>query len=213
MVEETGPLASLKIKDFLSDLASSSPAPGGGSVAALSGALGTALSSMVCNLTIGKEKYKDVQEEIKDILYKSENLRKQLTILIDKDNEAFNDVIKAFKMPKETTKQKEIRNKSIQDGFKIAAKVPLETAKTCEEILDLIRIIALKGNKNSITDVAVSALMTKAGVDSAILNVEINLGSIKDERFVKEISSELDMLKRNSDIKTKEIMNIVKNNM
>jgi len=99
MVEEKGAIVSMKIDGFLSELSSNSPAPGGGSVAALSGALGAALSSMVCNLTVGKEKYADVQNEIKDALKKSEQLRKDLIKLIDEDTEAFNSVMKAFKMP------------------------------------------------------------------------------------------------------------------
>jgi len=209
MVEETGTLASMKIEGFLSELASNSPAPGGGSVAALSGSLGAALSSMVCNLTIGKEKYSDVQGEIKKVLRESEKLRKDLTKLIDEDTEAFNDVMRAFKMPKETDKQKEIRSKAIQNGYKTAAKVPLETAKACEKILDVALVVANKGNKNSITDAAVSALMAQAGAISAILNVKINIGSIKDEAFVKKISSELEKLEKDTTDKTSRILNIV----
>jgi len=213
MVEETGPLASKTIKGFLSETASSSPAPGGGSVAALSGALGTALSSMVCNLTIGKEKYKDVEDEIKKVLTKSEKLRKELTILIDEDTEAFNDVIKAFKMPKETDEQKKKRSNAIQEGYKTAAAVPLKTAETCEQILDIAVVLAKIGNQNSITDAAVSALMAKAGVESAILNVRINLGSIKDEAFVEKISKELIDLEKSTERKTEEILKIVKKAM
>ena len=209
MVEEAGPLASLTVKGFLSELASNSPAPGGGSVAALSGALGAALSSMVCNLTVGKEKYKDVQDEIKDVLKESETLRKQLTKLIDKDTEAFNDVMKAFKMPKETEEQKEKRKQAIQEGYKTAAAVPLETARTCEKILDIAMIIAEKGNESSITDAAVSALMAQAGVQSAILNVKINLSSIKDKQFVEKTTLELEEIERDVMGKTNEIMNIV----
>ncbi|KYK26519.1 hypothetical protein AYK20_03715 [Thermoplasmatales archaeon SG8-52-1] len=209
MVEETGPLASMKIISFLSELASSSPAPGGGSVAALSGSLGAALSSMVCNLTIGKEKYNDVEDEIKKVLKKSEEIQKRLTKLIDEDTQAFNDVIKAFKMPKETEEQKKKRSKAIQEGYKKAAFVPLETAKTCEKILDLAKVVAEKGNQNSITDSAVSALMAQAAVESAVLNVKINLGSIKDENFVKNISSELDELIKNTKMKTEEILSFV----
>jgi glutamate formiminotransferase/formiminotetrahydrofolate cyclodeaminase len=211
MVEEKGPLASMKINSFLSELASSSPAPGGGSVAALAGSLGVALSSMVCNLTIGKEKYSEVQDVIKDTLKKSEKIRKDLTLLIDEDTEAFNDVMKAFKMPKETEEQKEKRSKAIQEGYKTAAKVPLETARTCERILDIARIVAEKGNQNSITDSAVSALMAQVGVESAILNVTINLGSIKDEKFVNNISTEIKKLKNTANKKTNEILNIVRN--
>lgn len=213
MIEETGPLASSTVKEFLSELASSSPAPGGGSVAALAGGLGAALSSMVCNLTIGKEKYADVQDEIKKALKKSEQLRKKLTNLIDKDTEAFNDVMKAFKMPKETEEQKSKRSKAIQEGYKVAAGVPLETARTCEEILDVAMVVAKKGNQSSITDAAISAIMAKAGVEGAILNVKINLGSIKDEKFVKKVSSELKELQKNTEIKTKDILKMVENVM
>lgn len=209
MVEETGPLASLSVKGFLSELASKSPAPGGGSVAALSGALGTALSSMVCNLTIGKEQYTEMQDEIKEALAKSEKLRKELTILIDEDTDAFNDVIKAFKMPKETDEQKKERSKAIQKGYQTAAQVPLNTAQTCNEILDIAKILAEKGNRNSITDAAVSALMAKAGVDAAVLNVKINLGSIKDEDFVDTISAELDELQKRTADKTNDVIKIV----
>jgi len=209
MIEETGPLAGSTVKEFLSELASSSPAPGGGSVAALSGALGAALSSMVCNLTIGKENYADVQDEIKKVLRKSEALRNKLTTLIDKDTDAFNDVMKAFKMPKETEEQKNKRSKAIQEGYKVAASVPLETARTCEEILDVAIVVAKKGNQSSITDGAISAIMAKAGVKSAILNVKINLDSIKDEKFVKKISEELEKIEKNAADKTDEVMKIV----
>ncbi len=209
MVEEAGHLVSMKVNSFLSELASNSPAPGGGSVAALAGSLGAALSSMVCNLTIGKEKYADVQSEIKDTLKKSEQLRKELTKLIDVDTEAFNDVMKAFKMPKETEEEINKRSKAIQEGYKTAAKIPLKTARTCEKILDVALIVAQKGNQNSITDSAVSVLMANAGAQSAILNVEINLVSIKDEDFVNKISKELEKIKENSKKKAKEIVEIV----
>jgi len=213
MVEEKGSLASMKIDRFLSELSSSSPAPGGGSVAALSGSLGAALSSMVCNLTLGKDKYLDVQDEIKQVLEKSEKLKKKLIKLIDEDTNAFNDVIKAFKMPKDLDIQKEKRKKAIQEGYKKAAKVPLETAKLCEEIIDLSLIVAQKGNKNSITDSAVSALMAQAGVESAILNVKINLGSIKDIKFVNNIKSTLSKTQENADEKTDNVINIVEKNI
>jgi len=213
MIEETGCLISLSIKEFLSELSSSSPAPGGGSVAALSGALGAALSSMVCNLTIGKEKYENVQDEIKRVLNESEQIRKKLMKLIDKDTEAFNDVIKAFKMPKETDEQKNIRSKAIQEGYKNAVNVPLETALLCEEIFDLAKTVAEKGNQKSITDAAISAIMAKAGFEGAILNVKINLGSIKDEEFVKNINTQIQKLEKNVNNKINDILNIVGSKM
>ena len=213
MIKEKGPLASSTVDGFIYELASNSPAPGGGSVAALAGALGSALTSMVCNLTIGKEKYKDNEKEIKQVLKQSSLLQKELTDLIDEDTNAFNDVIKAFKMPKDTEGQKEKRSKAIQKGYKTAAMVPLKTARSCRKILDLAYIIAKKGNENSITDSAVSSIMAKAGVQSAILNVKINLGSIKDEKFVNEISIELDKIEKETIEKNEEILKIVNSKM
>ena len=211
MVEESGPLASMKVSKFLSELASCSPAPGGGSVAALAGAIGSALTSMVCNLTIGKEKYKDLEEEIKKIYKISERLRKQLTELIDKDTEAFNDVMKAFKMPKETDTQRKERSLAIQEGYKKAANIPFLTAKTSEKILDLAIFIAENGNQNSITDAAISGLMAHVGVESAVLNVKINLGSIKDDNFVERISKGIIDLQISSKKKIDKIVKLVNN--
>ena len=198
---------------FLDELASSSPAPGGGSVAALSGALGAALSSMVCNLTMGKQGYETAQDEIRQIYEKSEDLRKDLTDLIDKDTEAFNEVMKAMKMPKDTEDQKEDRRHAMQAAFKHATEVPLETARKCTQILDVARIVAEKGNKNSISDAAVSALMAQTGLQAAILNVRINLTSIKDSEYVHNISTELHELLQNAMEKSAEILGIVEKNL
>ncbi|MCJ7698390.1 MAG: cyclodeaminase/cyclohydrolase family protein [Thermoplasmata archaeon] len=206
-------LVKMNIKMFLDELASSSPAPGGGSVAALSGALGAALSSMVCNLTRGKQGYEAAQDEIKEILQRSEELRKHLTELIDKDTEAFNEVMKALTMPKETEDQKEHRRHAMQIAFKHAADVPLETARKCTQILDVARIVAEKGNKNSISDAAVSALMAQTGLQAAMLNVRINLCSIKDAEYVQKVSTELDELLQSAMEKSAEILGIVEKSL
>ena len=198
---------------FLDELASNSPAPGGGSVAALSGALGAALTSMVCNLTKTKQGYESVQDEIAEVLEKSEGLRKDLTDLIDKDTEAFNEVMKALKMPKETEDQKEQRRNAMQTAFKQASEVPLQTARKCVQILDVAYIAAVKGNKNSISDAAVSALMAQTGVQAAMLNVRINLSSIKDLEYVTQVTSELHELLQNTMQKSTEILNIVEKNL
>ena len=213
MMESSGPLASMTLKGFLSELASSSPAPGGGSVAALAGSLGAALTSMVCHLTIGKEKYADVQGEIKETLTSSETLRQRLLLLIDKDTDAFNDVMKAFKLPKETEEQRAKRSQAIQEGYKAAAMVPLETAKTCAATLDTALLAAEKGNKNSITDAGVAALLGRAGVHAAALNVTINLGSIKDKTFVEKIAAELENLETTAQEKEKNILTEVRKNL
>jgi formiminotetrahydrofolate cyclodeaminase len=202
-------LIDMNIQEFLDELASNSPAPGGGSVAALAGALGGALSSMVCNLTLGKEKYAAVRDEIRDVLEKSTQLQQELTRLIDEDTNAFNEVIQAFKLPKETEEQKLQRKQAIQKGYKTAASIPLKTAQTCEKILDMAIVVADKGNQNSITDAGVSALMAQAGVRSALLNVRINLGSITDKRFVENIAQKIADLEKLSNEKTQKIMSIV----
>lgn len=206
-------LIKLNIKTFLDELASSSPAPGGGSVAALSGALGAALSSMVCNLTRGKPGYESVQRQINELLQRSEELRRQLTELIDKDTEAFNKVIDAIKMPKETTEQKEQRHLAMQNAFKHAADVPLVTARKCMQILDVARILSEKGNKNSVSDAAVSALMAQTGLQAAYENVRINLSSIKDSEYVQRVTAELDELLRNAMEKSAEILSIVEKSL
>jgi formiminotetrahydrofolate cyclodeaminase len=206
-------LVKQNLKMFLDELASSSPAPGGGSVAALAGALGAALSSMVCNLTKGKQGYEIAQAEIAEKLEKSEKLRIDLTELIDRDTEAFNEVMKAIKMPKETEDQKEQRRNALQIASKHAAEIPLETARKCIQVLEIARIIAEKGNKNSISDAAVSALMAQTGVQAAILNVRINLSSIKDTKYVQQVSTELHELLQNAMEKSAEILGIVEKNL
>ncbi|HEX16838.1 MAG TPA: methenyltetrahydrofolate cyclohydrolase, partial [Thermoplasmatales archaeon] len=167
-------LVDMRLRDFVDELSSDSPAPGGGSVAALAGALSSALSSMVCNLTIGKEKYKDVEHDMERILDRVEDMKRRFMDLIDRDTEAFNKVMEALKLPKETDEEKRIRKEKIQDALKGAALVPLETARMCAEMIELCKEVAEKGNKNSITDVGVAAIMAKAGLESAILNVKIN---------------------------------------
>jgi formiminotetrahydrofolate cyclodeaminase len=202
-------LVDMEVNEFLDELASDSPAPGGGSVAALAGALGAALSAMVCNLTVGKEQYDDVQETITVLLKKCEAIRKQLTQLIDRDTEAFNEVMNAFKLPKETEEQKEERKQIIQQAFKTASSIPLETARVCLKVLDIAQVVAEQGNQNSITDAAVSALMAHAGVQGASLNVKINLSSIKDESFVDAISQDLEDIATKAQKKTAQIVDTV----
>ena len=202
-------LVKQNIAMFLDELASSSPAPGGGSVAALAGAMGAALSSMVCNLTKGKQGYETVQDEIHEILKKSERLREDLTELIDRDTEAFNEVMTALKMPKDTEGQKAQRKIVIQTAFKHAAEVPLETARKSLQVLDVAYIVAQKGNTNSISDAAVSALMAQSAAQAAILNVRINLGSIKDNQFVQKVRTEIDTILKKTTTKSTMILDIV----
>jgi len=178
------------VTQFLDELASNSPAPGGGSVAALAGAAGAALASMVCNLTIGKKKYVDVQAEMTAVLQQTEKLRKELALLIDKDTEAFNVVMAAFGLPKATEQEQAARTAAIQEATKSATLIPLQVMKTCEQSLHQALIVAQKGNKNSASDAGVAALMLQAGCAGAALNVRINLGSLQDAGFVQQVTEQ-----------------------
>jgi len=180
-----------KVSNFLNELASNSSTPGGGSVAALAGALGVALISMVGNLTVGKKKYEDVEEDIEKIISSSEKLRYELSQLIEEDVKVFNNFMATYKMPKETEDEKKVRTEKIQEALIEAAKVPLKVAYKCLDILSLSKEIAEKGNINVVSDAGVAVLMAKAALESAILNVKINLRMIKDEKVRTELSSSI----------------------
>lgn len=197
------------VSRFLDALASSAPAPGGGSVSALSGALGAALVSMVCNLTIGKKKYADVQEEMADILSQSEALRHELTGLLEEDVKAYTAVSKAFKMPRITAEEKAVRAEAIQNALKEATRVPMQVAEACVRVLDLCTPAAEKGNVNAVSDAGVAALMAEAGLRSAALNVLINLKAIKDQAFCREVDGRLKSLLEGRPVLKEQIYNLV----
>ena len=189
--EET-PLIEMRVMDFVNEVSVESPAPGGGSVAALSGALGAALGAMVCNLTTGKRRMDpQLKLELIDVAERAQELQKRLLLAVDRDTSAFNGVISAMKMPKGTPEEKEARDIAIQQGYMEAAEVPLKTAKDCLEIFPLAEIVVAKGNPASVTDAAVSAIMAQAGLIGAVLNVRINLGSITTESYREDIGKEL----------------------
>ncbi len=168
---------------FLDKLASRSPEPGGGSVSALVGALGAALVSMVGNLTLGKEKYADVQDQVEELLKSSEKARDQLQSLIQKDTEVYAEVSAAFKMPRESEEQKAERAVRIQGALKLATEVPFEIGEKCLEVARLSERAAEIGNVGAVSDAGVAALLAEAAAQSAALNVKININSIEDVAF------------------------------
>jgi len=195
-------LTEKSVQTFLNELASSAPAPGGGSAAALAAAIGAALVSMVANLTLGKSKYADVQDDIERIVARSEELRHRCVALLEKDVEAYTGVSAAYKMPRETEEQKQARSAAIQEALKGATAVPMQLAEACVEILQLCPESADKGNVMAVSDVGVGALMAEAALRAAALNVWINLGSIKDEAFVEREGKRLDnLLQGKADLK------------
>jgi len=187
-----------ELKGYVEAAASGEPTPGGGSVAALVGALGGALTNMVNELSVNKKAYKelsdDVKKEFEAANAKIVALRHDLTKLIDEDTKAFDKVMEAFGMPKETDAEVAARNEAIQEGYKIALEPPLRTATKCVEIMREQDVLAEYGNKNAITDVGVGILLAYAATESALFNVIINLNSIKDEAYNKEINAKVDSL-------------------
>jgi formiminotetrahydrofolate cyclodeaminase len=179
------------VDQFLTELASSSPAPGGGSVAALAGSVGAALVAMVCRLTVDKPKYADVSEQLHSVLAEADDLRRRFADLVERDTEAFNAVMDAFKLPKETEDQKRERSAAIQRATRGATEVPLEVHTLSARLLELAWETAQKGNVNSVSDAGVAADMARACAHGAYLNVLINLGSLKDEGFVADVRKQL----------------------
>jgi formiminotetrahydrofolate cyclodeaminase len=197
------------VREFLNELASNSPAPGGGSVAALCGALATGLCSMVCRLTIGKKKYADVSEELQEILNKLESYREDFTRLIDEDTAAFNLVMDAYRLPKETEEEQKLRNGEIQKATKKAAEIPLNVLKKAAEVISLSKNVALKGNVNSISDSSVGCLLLQAAGASALYNILINLSSIEDNTFKSIVFDETDKYSKALESESNEIKQIV----
>ncbi len=182
------------IQGFLDELASQSSTPGGGSVAALSAALGTALISMVCRLTLGKKGYESVEENIAEILAETENIREEFVKLIDLDAEAFGAIMEAYKLPKETEEEKNIRLEAIQASTRKATQIPMRVIELSVKMLSLAQEAGEIGNKNVVSDIGVAGAMLNAAVDSAWYNVEINLSGINDKHFFEEISERGELL-------------------
>jgi formiminotetrahydrofolate cyclodeaminase len=186
------------IGKFLDELASEAPTPGGGGAAALSGAMGAALVSMVCNLTIGKKNYEAVEEDLKGVLRLAESLRAELTQAIQADVVAFNMLMNAYGLPRGTDEEKAVRAAEIQTALKDATLVPLRACKACFAVIELSAEVAEKGNLNVISDAGVAVLAANAGLRSCALNVFINAKSIKDRDFAEKQLAEVDALLKNA---------------
>ena len=198
---------------FLDELASSAPTPGGGSGAAVMGAMGAALVGMVCNITIGKKGYEEVEDDLKDVLKQTEALRDRLTDMIRADVEVFDRLMASYGLPKETDEEKAARSEEIQASLKEATDVPLSCARACAEAIELCRTAAEKGNLNVISDAGVAVVAADAAMKSAALNVYINVGSIKDKAFGEERSTELEKILKGADGQTREIYELVKSKL
>jgi methenyltetrahydrofolate cyclohydrolase len=185
------------LRHFMDKLASKSPEPGGGSVAALTGALGAGLVSMVCSLTLGKEKYKDVQPQIEALIRESEKLRAEMQDLIQKDTEAYGALSVVYKMPKNTDDEKAARTAKMQEALKKACQVPFDIGLKSLEVAKLAERAADIGNVGAVSDAGVAVLLARACAESAALNVKINVNSIKDEAYNRDTWTRMqDVLKQ-----------------
>ncbi len=187
------------ISEFLDALASSAPTPGGGGAAAIMGAMGAALTSMVCNLTVGKKNYEEVDAEMQEALKKTEDMRSRMMDMIKADMDVFDRVMGAYGMPKETDDEKAARSAEIQEALKEATDVPLACAKLAREVMEVSKPVAEKGNKNVISDSGVSVLAAYGALRSAALNVYINIGGIKDKEFADDRAKQLEEVLAGSD--------------
>ena len=179
-------LAELKTAEFVDLLASDAPAPGGGSAAALEGALGAALTAMVCGLTVGKKKYAEFQELAEEAQKKATGLKARFVDVMDRDTEAFNVVSAAFGMPKATDEEKAARSAAIQKGLEGCTKTPFEMMELAVETLELTASILGKSNDSAASDLGVSALSLRAAIQGAWLNVLINIGSLKNKELAED---------------------------
>ncbi len=203
-------LQDLTLKQFLEKTAGNEPVPGGGSVSALNGAIASSLAQMLASLTIGKKNYVDVEGLMTENAAKFETYRTHFLNDIDRDSDAYNLVFGAFKLPKETDEQKAARSEKIQEATKVAALVPMEIAERAFEMLGLIEDTTRKGNKNAVTDGCVAMMTCRTAIIGALLNVRINLGSIKDEAFVAELAEKCDRIEKESVERETELVNWVK---
>lgn len=182
------------VNTFLDELASSQATPGGGSAAAVMGAMGAALVSMVCNLTIGKKNYAEVEPEMQAILKDAESLRARIAGMVAEDVEAFDQLMAAYGLPKDSDAEKSDRSAAIQAGLKAATDAPLACARACAAVISLSARVAEKGNRNVISDAGVGALAAQAALRSAALNVYINVPMIKDSAFAESRKAEVESL-------------------
>lgn len=206
-------LVEMDIIKFLSEVDSNSPAPGGGSVSALASSLGVSLARMVAHLSFGKKKYEALTDDIKtkfvsnfDELLK---IKDELNALIDRDSEAYNTVMAAFKLPKDTDEEKNIRNSEIQKCTKFAIQTPYDIVALSGKAISLLGEILENGNKNAITDIGVGTMLLMSGLEGGILNVKVNLSSIEDKAYVEKISKEISEIREVAEKEKNRIMEIV----
>jgi glutamate formiminotransferase / formiminotetrahydrofolate cyclodeaminase len=207
--EQKTSLARMNLREFCNETLSDSPAPGGGSVAALMGALGASLGGMVANLSAGKRGWDDKLEYFSDWAVKAQQLKDELLSLVDEDTAAFNKVMDAFALPKGSAEEKAARAAAIEQATKHAAEVPLKVMETASKSYALLAEMAERGNPASISDVGVGALATRACIEGAALNVRINLAQLKDEKFTTSLQDKIRKIDADSEAQFEAVIDVV----
>lgn len=195
-----------KVRDFIRSVASSSPTPGGGSVAALCGALSGSLTAMVCNLTIGRDKYDDVRPEMERALEDSSKLVERLTELVDEDAQAYASVMTALRLPKGTDEEKGKRMEAMQNGLRRAIAVPVEVMELSLEAIRLAYLVVRKGNEGALSDSGSGAMLAFAALHAASMNVKINLKQIQDQEFKNEVAEKLGEMEEEAELLRSEVL-------
>jgi formiminotetrahydrofolate cyclodeaminase len=211
--EQKPSLVKMDLREFCNETLSDSPAPGGGSVAALMGALGASLGGMVANLSAGKRGWDDKLEYFSDWAVRAQKLKDELLLLVDEDTAAFNRVMDAFGLPKESAEEKAARSAAIEEATKRAAEVPLKVMQAASKSYALLAEMAEQGNPASISDVGVGALATQACIEGAALNVRINLGQLKDEQFRSDLREKVRKISADSEAQLKRISQLVEHKL
>jgi formiminotetrahydrofolate cyclodeaminase len=204
---------STTIKNYLDEISSNSPTPGGGNVSAFCGALSCGLGIMVCNLTIGKKKYADVENEIKEISTRLESYKSDFLRLADEDNKAFEQVMDAFKLPKETEEEKKTRSAKIEEATIQAAVIPSNVLETCRSAIPLMKTVASKGNRNSASDAGVGAILLKTASEGAYLNVMTNCSSLSNKTYAAEFLKKSEVAFNEVEIQAEKILADIKNSL
>lgn len=202
-------LADLTLKDFLDKVAGSDPVPGGGSIAALNGAIAAALAAMVAGLTLGKKGYEAHEELMQHIRRLASGQQSRFMADVDRDSEAYNRVFACFKLPKVTDEEKAARSASIQEATREAAEIPMQVARNAYELMSIIADVAGLGNRNAVTDACVAMMSARSAVLGALMNVRINLGSLKDRAYVEALQAEADALEAQACAREKELLDSV----
>lgn len=208
-----GELFGKSLREVIEASASKSPTPGGGSVSAIIACFGLAMTAMVCNLTLGKEKYKDAESKVEEILCETNILMQRMEELVEADMSVFSNLMAAYRLPGSTAEEKAVREATVQKALRDATGVPMEIARTCLKALQLTDQLSPIGSKMAVSDAGVAALLAEAALNSALMNIEINIPMIKNQTYIKEVIAEKEKMAAEAGRVKEKILAVVRERM